>query len=73
MKIKTAMIIILLAIVATACINNKTATENKAGQQIQQQAATQNETIPPGTIVQQTTGQIKFNVIPPDDGSNVSI
>lgn len=71
MKIKIAMIIILLAIVATACMSSKNATESKPGEKIQQAEA--NETVPPGTILKQVTSQIKFKVIPPDDGSNVSI
>lgn len=29
--------------------------------------------IPPGTVIKQTTGQIKFKVTPPDNGSSVSV
>ena len=37
------------------------------------QPAPGQEELPPGTVIKQTTGQIKFKLIPPPDESNTSV
>ena len=68
---KTAAIIILVLVSGLILLNacKTTQPEVKAAEQ---PAADEQKEIPPGTVVQQITNQIKFKVVPPE-GSNTSV